>query len=48
MDDPLHNTSAVIFFAFWALDMILVTIAYYRLRKFNPESNIEYHLFKIK
>jgi hypothetical protein len=37
MDDPLHDTSAVIFFILFWIDMILVTWAYYQLRKYNPE-----------
>jgi hypothetical membrane protein len=37
MDDALHSTSAVIFFLLFWIDMIIVTIQYYKLRKLNPD-----------
>lgn len=37
MNDLIHGGSAVIFFLLFWIDMIIVTIQYYKLRKLNPD-----------
>jgi hypothetical membrane protein len=37
MNDTIHGGSAVIFFLLFWIDMIIVTIQYYKLRKLNPD-----------
>lgn len=37
MANHLHDNCAVIFFVLFWINMILVTLTYYKLRKLNPE-----------
>lgn len=45
MADSLHGTSAVIFFILWAIDMNLVTFAYYQLKQIEPTIIGDFSLF---